>query len=87
MCLPVRHRWLFFLSKEDYTTHECNQRLIVLYGVGKGRDEARRCLKKTTKEIVRLFSKRNCIDVNSGDIGKVKKRKDKDGKDVITTGG
>ena len=52
--------------------------MIVLYGVGSAREEARRSLKKTTKEIVRLYSKRNCIDVNSGDIGKAKKKKEKE---------
>ncbi|XP_076454432.1 mediator of RNA polymerase II transcription subunit 12-like protein [Babylonia areolata] len=72
---------------EDCTNHESNQRLIVLYGVGKARDEARHNLKKITKEIVKLYSKRNCIDVMSGDVGKVKKKKDKEGKDGGGTAG
>ena len=72
--------------QEDCTSHEYNQRLIVLYGVGKAREEARHSLKKTTKEIVKLFSKRNCIDVTSGDVGKVKKKKDKEGKEGAAPG-
>ena len=60
--------------------------MIVLYGVGKAREEARHSLKKTTKEIVKLYSKHNCIDVFSGDVGKVKKKKDKEAKETVTTG-
>jgi hypothetical protein len=43
--------------------------MTVLYGVGKARDEARHIVKKVTKETVKLFSKKNCIDVGSGDLG------------------
>ncbi|XP_070173165.1 mediator of RNA polymerase II transcription subunit 12-like protein isoform X2 [Littorina saxatilis] len=77
------------IPQEDCSSHEYNQRLIVLYGVGKAREEARHALKKTTKEIVKLYSKRNCIDVTSGDVGKVKKKKDKDkdGKEPGSSGG
>ncbi|KAL8595943.1 hypothetical protein ACOMHN_018255 [Nucella lapillus] len=71
---------------EECTYHEYNQRLIVLYGVGKARDEARHNLKKISKEIVKLYSKRNCVDVTSGDVGKVKKKKDKESKDGAATG-
>ena len=60
--------------------------MIVLYGVGKAREEARHSLRKTTKEIVKLYSKRNCIDVVSGDVGKVKKKKDKEAKEAVATG-
>jgi hypothetical protein len=52
--------------------------MTVLYGVGKARDEARHIVKKVTKETVKLFSKKNCIDVGSGDLGKNKKKKDKE---------
>lgn len=72
--------------QEDYTVHECNQRMVVLYGVGKAREEARHSLKKTSKEIVKLFSKRNCIDVLSGDLGRVKKKKEKEAKDAAAIG-
>ena len=72
--------------QEDCSSHEYNQRLIVLYGVGKAREEARHSLRKTTKEIVKLYSKRNCIDVVSGDVGKVKKKKDKEAKETVATG-
>ena len=54
--------------------------------MGKAREEARHSLKKTTKEIVKLYSKRNCIDFFSGDVGKVKKKKDKEAKETVTTG-
>ncbi|XP_012937095.1 mediator of RNA polymerase II transcription subunit 12-like protein [Aplysia californica] len=70
---------------DDCSSHEINQRMIVLYGVGKARDEARHLFKKISKEIVRLFSKRNCVDVTSGDLGKVKKKKEKETKEGETS--
>lgn len=71
---PSRHMVYathFPIPQDDCSSHEINQRMIVLYGVGKARDEARHMFKKISKEIVKLFSKRNCIDVTSGDLGKV----------------
>lgn len=78
---PSRHMVYathFPIPQDDCSVHEINQRMIVLYGVGKARDEARHMFKKISKEIVKLFSKRNCIDVTSGDLGKVKKKKEKE---------
>ena len=71
---PSRHMVYathFPIPQDDCSVHEINQRMIVLYGVGKARDEARHMFKKISKEIVKLFSKRNCVDVTSGDLGKV----------------
>lgn len=65
--------------------HECNQRGIVLYGFGKGRDDAKHFVKKISKETLKLFSKKNCIDASSGDLGKFKKKKEKDGSDSLTS--
>lgn len=39
---------------------------MLLYGVGRVRDEARHVVKRTTKEISRLFSKKFSIDVAEG---------------------
>lgn len=39
---------------------------MLLYGVGKARDEARTAVKKLTKEIGKLFSKRCSIDIAEG---------------------
>ncbi|KAL3207532.1 hypothetical protein MRX96_010017 [Rhipicephalus microplus] len=52
-------------------SHDCNQRHILLYGVGKIRDEARHALKKVTKEIQKLFAKKASMDIADG--GKVKR--------------
>lgn len=84
---PSRHMQFathFPLPHEELPSHEGNQRLIVLFGVGKGRDNARHILKKVCKEIARLYSKKNCIDVSSGDLGKVKKKKEKDGETSVS---
>nr|CAD7579307.1 unnamed protein product [Timema californicum] len=51
--------------------HDCNQRHVLLYGVGRVRDEARHTVKKMTKEVCKLFGKKFSIDVAEG--GKVKK--------------
>ncbi|KAH3870445.1 hypothetical protein DPMN_033632 [Dreissena polymorpha] len=65
------------LPQDELSSHECNQRLVVLFGVGKARDAARHIVKKVSREILRLFSRKNCIDVSSGDLGKNKKKRDK----------
>ncbi|XP_069936794.1 mediator of RNA polymerase II transcription subunit 12-like protein, partial [Cherax quadricarinatus] len=61
----------FPLPQDDAYMHEINQRYVLLYGVGKTRDEARAAVKKLTKEICKLFSKKYSIDIAEG--GKVKK--------------
>ncbi|XP_054085206.1 mediator of RNA polymerase II transcription subunit 12 isoform X1 [Zeugodacus cucurbitae] len=52
-------------------SNECNQRYILLFGVGKERDEKKHAVKKMSKEICKLFSKKFSIDISEG--GKVKK--------------
>ncbi|XP_046392614.1 mediator of RNA polymerase II transcription subunit 12-like protein isoform X2 [Ischnura elegans] len=62
----------FPLPQDDtFSNHDSNQRHVLLYGVGKERDEARHIVKKTTKEISKLFGKKFSIDVAEG--GKVKR--------------
>ncbi|XP_015113779.1 mediator of RNA polymerase II transcription subunit 12 isoform X2 [Diachasma alloeum] len=56
---------------ESCSQHDCNQRHVLLYGVGRVRDEARHGVKKMTKEVCKLFGKKFSIDVAEG--GKVKK--------------
>lgn len=59
------------MSQEEGLSHDCNQRFILLFGVGKSRDEARHAVKKVVKEILKLFSKKTCMDIADG--AKVKK--------------
>lgn len=55
------------LFKDDDTSnHDCNQRYMLLFGVGKQRDEARHTVKRISKDISKLFSKKFCIDVSEG---------------------
>jgi len=64
----------------DLCSHESNQRMVVLYGVGRPRDEARHAVKRATKDISKLFGKKNSIDVcGNGEPGKTKKKKEKEG--------
>lgn len=62
----------FPLPQDESTNHDCNQRHVLLYGVGKARDEARHVVKKTTKEILKLFSRKSSMDISDG--AKVKKK-------------
>lgn len=82
---PCRHLVYvthFPIPQDDLCSHECNQRMILLYGVGKARDEARHVMKKITKEVMKLFSKKNSLDISSGDIGKQRRKKEKDALDA-----
>jgi len=60
------HWFWLILQDEPCSLHDCNQRHVLLYGVGKIRDEARHTIKKMTKEICKLFSKKFSIDVAEG---------------------
>ena len=53
------------VEQEDSLIHDCNQRHILLYGVGKTREESRHSVKKVSKEIFRLFHKKLGIDVSA----------------------
>uniref|UniRef100_A0A2R5LGN9 Putative thyroid hormone receptor-associated protein complex subunit n=1 Tax=Ornithodoros turicata TaxID=34597 RepID=A0A2R5LGN9_9ACAR len=56
----------FPLPQDEAGAHDCNQRHILLYGVGKLRDEARHTVKKVTKELLKLFSKKTSMDIADG---------------------
>ncbi|KAG4072103.1 hypothetical protein HA402_015602 [Bradysia odoriphaga] len=73
---PISRHFLyakhFPLCQDDSVSqHDTNQRYILLFGVGKERDEKKHAVKKMSKEICKLFSKKFSIDVAEG--GKVKK--------------
>lgn len=70
-CRHYLYTMHFPLPQDDASQHDCNQRYILLYGVGKERDERKHSVKKMSKEICKLFSKKFSIDVLEG--GKVKK--------------
>lgn len=51
-----------FSFQEESSSHECNQRLVVLYGVGKLRDEARHTIKKITKDILKVLNRKSTAE-------------------------
>lgn len=53
------------MKQDDSLVHDCNQRHILLYGVGKAREESRHAVKKVSKEMCRLFHKKLAIDVQT----------------------
>lgn len=60
------------LPQDENYQHEINQRHILLYGCGRARDEARHMVKKVSKELGKMFSKKFCFDVSDG--SRVKKQ-------------
>jgi mediator of RNA polymerase II transcription subunit 12 len=65
------HHFPIPLPHDESASHDINQRHILLYGSGRGKDECSKQVKKLSKEILKLFGKRFSIDVNDG--GKIKK--------------
>lgn len=51
--------------QEESASHECNQRLVVLYGVGKLRDEARHTIKKITKDILKVLNRKSTAETGN----------------------
>ena len=59
-------------QETESSYHDINQRHVLLYGCGRGgKDDSSKQVKKLTKEILKLFSKRFSVDVAEG--GKIKK--------------
>ncbi|XP_069753552.1 mediator of RNA polymerase II transcription subunit 12-like protein isoform X2 [Narcine bancroftii] len=63
----------FPIPQDETSSHECNQRMILLYGVGKQRDEARHQLKKITKDILKILNKKSTAETTV-DEGQKSKR-------------
>ncbi|KAM4772759.1 mediator of RNA polymerase II transcription subunit 12-like protein [Rhinophrynus dorsalis] len=66
----------FPIPVDESSSHECNQRMILLYGVGRERDEARHQLRKITKDLLKILNKKNTSEPSAGDDGQ-KARKSK----------
>ncbi|XP_060153506.1 mediator of RNA polymerase II transcription subunit 12-like protein [Globicephala melas] len=66
----------FPIPLDESSSHEYNQRTILLYGVGKEREEARHQLKKITKDILKILNKKSTTETGVGDEGQ-KARKSK----------
>uniref|UniRef100_A0A8C4ER35 Mediator complex subunit 12 n=1 Tax=Dicentrarchus labrax TaxID=13489 RepID=A0A8C4ER35_DICLA len=66
-------RCIQFIRLFSSASHECNQRLVVLYGVGKLRDEARHTIKKITKDILKVLNRKSTAETG-GEEGQKRKR-------------
>uniref|UniRef100_A0A8C7ISI7 Mediator complex subunit 12 n=1 Tax=Oncorhynchus kisutch TaxID=8019 RepID=A0A8C7ISI7_ONCKI len=69
----IQYATHFPIPQEESASHECNQRLVVLYGVGKQRDEARHAIKKITKDILKVLNRKSTAETG-GDEGQKRKR-------------
>uniref|UniRef100_A0A3B4B7V0 Mediator complex subunit Med12 domain-containing protein n=1 Tax=Periophthalmus magnuspinnatus TaxID=409849 RepID=A0A3B4B7V0_9GOBI len=68
----IQYATHFPIPQEESASHECNQRLVVLYGVGKQRDEARHTIKKITKDILKVLNRKSTAE--TGEEGQKRKR-------------
>ncbi|KAM4040632.1 mediator of RNA polymerase II transcription subunit 12-like protein isoform 2-T4 [Anomaloglossus baeobatrachus] len=46
----------FPIPLEASSSHECNQRMVLLYGVGREREEARHQIRKLTKDLLKILN-------------------------------
>ena len=59
----VQYATHFPIPQENFTSHECNQRLVLLYGVGKARNEVIANSKGVMKDLCcMLTSLGSCLD-------------------------
>lgn len=54
--------------QEESCSHECNQRLVVLFGVGKQRDDARHAIKKITKDILKVLNRKGTAETGGFEV-------------------
>ncbi|XP_056899560.1 mediator of RNA polymerase II transcription subunit 12 isoform X3 [Takifugu flavidus] len=71
----IQYATHFPIPQEESSSHECNQRLVVLYGVGKLRDEARHTIKKITKDILKVLNRKSTAETGGEEGQKRKKSK------------
>ncbi|KAM4693939.1 mediator of RNA polymerase II transcription subunit 12-like protein isoform 2-T2 [Discoglossus pictus] len=65
----------FPIPLDESSNHECNQRMILLYGVGKERDEARHQLRKITKDLLKILNKKSTSETAEDEGQKSRKNK------------
>uniref|UniRef100_A0A8C5J9N8 Mediator complex subunit 12 n=1 Tax=Junco hyemalis TaxID=40217 RepID=A0A8C5J9N8_JUNHY len=81
LCLPVFTSFALLMQlsllvpQEESCSHECNQRLVVLFGVGKQRDDARHTIKKITKDILKVLNRKSTAETGGEEGQKRKKSK------------
>lgn len=69
MSRQSRHRLYvthFPLPQDEAYQHEANQRHMLLYGVGRARDESKHIVKKISKDLTKVFTKKFCYDIADG---------------------
>uniref|UniRef100_A0A8C3SUD0 Mediator complex subunit 12 n=1 Tax=Chelydra serpentina TaxID=8475 RepID=A0A8C3SUD0_CHESE len=69
----IQYATHFPIPQEESCSHECNQRLVVLFGVGKQRDDARHTIKKITKDILKVLNRKSTAETG-GEEGQKRKR-------------
>ncbi|RXM27441.1 Mediator of RNA polymerase II transcription subunit 12-like protein [Acipenser ruthenus] len=73
--MSATREWFFSMEWDESSSHECNQRMVLLHGVGKRREEARHQLKKITKDILKILNWKSTSETNGDEEQKTKKNK------------
>ncbi|VEL07553.1 unnamed protein product, partial [Protopolystoma xenopodis] len=69
----------FPLPPDESYTHEQNQRAQLLYGVGESRNRAKCRIRRLSRDICKLFTKKaHLMDVVHGEMGKRRRSKERD---------
>ncbi|XP_018430366.1 PREDICTED: mediator of RNA polymerase II transcription subunit 12-like, partial [Nanorana parkeri] len=69
----IQYATHFPIPQEESCSHECNQRLVVLFGVGRQRDDARHVIKKITRDILKVLNRKSTAETGSNE-GQRKRR-------------
>ncbi|KAE8584082.1 hypothetical protein XENTR_v10020816 [Xenopus tropicalis] len=62
----IQYATHFPIPQEESCSHECNQRLVVLYGVGRQRDDARHIIKRITRDILKVLNRKSTSETDEG---------------------
>ncbi|XP_069844855.1 mediator of RNA polymerase II transcription subunit 12-like protein isoform X2 [Dipodomys merriami] len=65
----------FPIPLDESSSHECNQRTVLLYGVGKEREEAQHQLKKITKDLLKILNKKSTTETGGDEGQRARKNK------------
>ncbi|CAJ0948971.1 unnamed protein product [Ranitomeya imitator] len=63
----IQYATHFPIPQEESCSHECNQRLVVLFGVGRQRDDARHVIKKITRDILKVLNRKSTAETGSNE--------------------
>uniref|UniRef100_A0A8C5PYK2 Mediator complex subunit 12 n=1 Tax=Leptobrachium leishanense TaxID=445787 RepID=A0A8C5PYK2_9ANUR len=73
----IQYATHFPIPQEESCSHECNQRLVVLFGVGRHRDDARHVIKRITRDILKVLNRKSTAETGTGSTEGQRRRRAK----------